>query len=226
MSKRRAFTLVELLVVIAIIALLIAILLPALSRAREAANRAVCASNMRQLGIAFLTYHADFKGFLPCAANDPGCVNPTRAWVAWYAPDHYSGSLIAPYLGKNMGRRILLCPSDTSVGQRTYPFSYTVNDEIFQHWSRFNMKQPRMRVTRPSFKVMAIEQSAQNIQRGCFYVSEVRSFGKKILADRHSTARGNVLFFDGHCDLVDSSMFTIAASDRRPIPYFLDPRAN
>lgn len=71
--ERKAFTLVELLVVIGIIALLISILLPVLRRAKEAAARTVCASNMHQMGMVFLQYHADAKGFLPCAGHDPAC---------------------------------------------------------------------------------------------------------------------------------------------------------
>jgi len=62
MARKRAFTLVQLLVVIGIIAILVGILLPTLSRAREAANKAACLSNLRQLGTACLEYSTKYKG--------------------------------------------------------------------------------------------------------------------------------------------------------------------
>ena len=81
MRRSRGFTLIELLVVIAIIAILAAILFPVFARAREAARKATCISNVKQIVLACIMYAQDYDEVLPAvnADENDGCahaVNP------------------------------------------------------------------------------------------------------------------------------------------------------
>ena len=101
-SRRTAFSLIELLVVIAIISILAALLFPVFARAKEAAKKSACLSNLRQIGVALSLYEADYDDRMP-DRRDLKTSLPTgfRPWTSWPPSDPRSGwaaMVFGPYI--------------------------------------------------------------------------------------------------------------------------------
>ncbi len=126
----RAFSLIELLVVIAVIALLIALALPAMQYAREAARRAQCHNNLKQIGLALANYHTDNRMLPPAAIRPVGFDNngrdlPRGTWTIAILPYMEQAELynacnhaLETNAGANATVRMrpveaYLCPTDT-----------------------------------------------------------------------------------------------------------------
>lgn len=215
---RRGVTLLELLIVIAIIAVLAAMLFPAFATSRESARKAVCQSNLRQIGLVFALYTSDWDGRFP-ATGDP------RLWMGrhWRWPIQpyisFRGEMVDgdPRTSRGYVPSVLVCPSDPTAGQEWDATSYgyaacmyyppdivnamSVGDLLASSpWcAPYISGQPVGRVAYPAQKVLVAEwlDNHQTAQHGWWSWTGAR----------------NCLFVDGHVKHVRAGQVRAAGDD-------------
>lgn len=194
------FTLLELLIVIAIIAILASMLLPALSKARQAAQSSICKGNLKQLAAAMYSYADDYDGWGTYFTNvdyGNGLYGPFDDWRYDYSLCPYLGTGKKTY-GLNPPAASSLCPSgrrdgtgaQTSTGQSNFSYSFSI------YLTRGNTVLPNntgskiTQVKKPSIRVFCADTTT--------YAASLWS--NTHFANRHRGGRDNLIFVDSHVE--------------------------
>ena len=227
-TKNRAFTLIELLVVIVIVGLLAALLIPAMGAAREGARRAMCANNLRQIGIAWYLYLDDHNDCFPKygGANDERCTSQSFGGKAdksgnYPAENRPLNRYLDVYSENNTAAiEVFRCPSDkklifgTNTAFDLYGTSYYTNNSIiylFDGPTASYQKRCLSLITVPHSKLLLTSDCVVGISTilvggggGPPPPLPVHN-GETYHGGITPNAKVNILFLDGHVKIYDYS---------------------
>jgi len=209
MKQKRAFTLIELLLVIGIIAILTAMLFPVFSRVRGQAKQTVCASNLRQIGIAITLYAQDSDDLLP-QADDPDD-KFTNAWEDasggqyWPQIQQYPllNDVLQPY---TENKQIWHCPNDMGLsavqthylnGLSAKPDMYSVYGTSYFYHTELALRHETLG------SLVAFSPDSPYTEYGSSEIDILHdAVGNWHGGEDYMTARYNMLMGDGHVSSV------------------------
>jgi prepilin-type N-terminal cleavage/methylation domain-containing protein len=212
-GRQDGFTLVELLVVIAIIGILAALLLPALQRSKLSAQRAICANNLKQVGVAVKLYADEHDGSLPGATKPPAGYWKTNGIDIWTI---YK-SLVKNYAGlsgpSTPDDHVFACPADRFYNTGI-PGSFTnapMHEQTRSDFSSYDFNTGNLRTNFGSghifsgiagLKESSIVEPARTILVGEMPAWIPFSWHKPQSALQFNGAMAQLDFVDGHVDYI------------------------
>ncbi len=217
--KTRAFTLIELLVVIVIISILAAMLLPALNKAREKGNAAVCVSNMHQWAVGLDMYCDDWNEYYPYdgSYNNPPCAFAnSNAWFNVVTPYLQQKPLCTLYANNlaptpRTGHSIFVCPSAVNKTPNIAPnnavFYYSLSTCIHEEGTT-SVGFRRDRMVAPSTTIVFCEEVEDKFPE---------TNGAYDMVTRHSGG-SNFVLGDGHVEWITLAAFCRSGNTLCPTP--------